>query len=338
LSTRIAQVAELAEVHYRAGGIDASLSAVARRAGTAFDPEVADAFRRHAQDVRDAAEEPSPWASVLAVQPSHDVTEETVDAFAAIAADFVDLKSPWLAGHSPAVATLALRAAEELGLPAHDRTSVHRAALLHDLGRVAIPNQIWEKCGPLTDGERELVRLHPYHGERILTQSEALAPLGRIAGAHHETLDGSGYHRGTKGAAMPMAARLIAIADRYAALVADRPHRKALAPAQAAATLRAEARDGKLDAGGVEAVIAASGQRATPPTHLADRLTPRELEVLRLVARGRSKAEVAEVLGISPHTADHHVRHVYQKIGVRTRAAATLYAMEHGLLDPLIVN
>ena len=119
---------------------------------------------------------------------------------------------------------------------------------------------IWDKPGALTRSEREQVRLHPYHTERILACSPVLAPLGRIAGLHHERLDGSGYHHGLAAAAIPISARVLAAADTFQTLTQDRPHRAAHPPAQAAERLAEEARAGRLDTDCVRAVVEAAGQ------------------------------------------------------------------------------
>jgi HD-GYP domain-containing protein (c-di-GMP phosphodiesterase class II) len=245
----------------------------------------------------------------------------------------VDLKSPYLLGHSSQVATLSERAAGTLGFDPEAVTDLRRAALLHDLGRVAVSNRIWEKPAALSTTEWERVRLHPYHSERILARSRVLEPLARTAGMHHERLDSSGYHRGAAGAQVPAAARVLAAADAFQALTQDRPHRRGLAPEAAAAALAEEARAGRLDPECVRAVLEAAGQappriRTVWPASLSDR----EVEVLRLVARGLSNRAIAERLSVSPRTAEHHVQHIYTKIGASTRAAAAMFAMEHGLL------
>jgi HD-GYP domain-containing protein (c-di-GMP phosphodiesterase class II) len=190
---------------------------------------------------------------------------------------------------------------------------------------------VWETPGPLSLGAREQVRLHPYYTERVLRRCRALRPLAALAGAHHERVDGSGYHRGTHGVELPLPARLLAAADVWAALTADRPHRPALAVEDAMRTLRSEA---GLDPDAVEAMLAAAGQQ---PAHLPTRwpagLTDRDVEVLRLIARGRSNREVARTLVLSPKTVGRHVENLYGKIDVRTRAGAALFAMEQRLLS-----
>ena len=112
---------------------------------------------------------------------------------------------------------------------------LRRAAFVHDIGRLGVSNAIWDKPGELTQSELERVRLHPYLTERMLSFSPALAPLGAIAGQHHERLDGSGYPRGLSGDAITPAGRILAAADVYHAMTEARPHRPALAAAEAAA-------------------------------------------------------------------------------------------------------
>jgi HD-GYP domain-containing protein (c-di-GMP phosphodiesterase class II) len=202
---------------------------------------------------------------------------------------------------------------------------------VHDVGRVAVSSGVWRKPRPLTPDEWEQVRLHGYHGERALSRSPFLSSLLAVAFAHHERLDGSGYHRGSTAAALSLPARLLAAADVYQALIEPRPHREALAPTRAGEVLREEAAAGRLDVSSVAAVLAAAGQPAPRPVRPSG-LTDRETEVLVLVARGLQTKQVARVLGISPKTADHHLQHAYAKIGVSTRAAAAVFAMEHGLL------
>ena len=250
-------------------------------------------------------------------------------------ADMVDLKSSYTLGHSAGVAELAERAARSLGLATLEVDDLRRAALLHDLGRVAVSSGIWEKPGPLTRVEQEQMRLHPYHTERILSCSPALQPLGRTAGMHHERLDGSGYHHGMPASAIPLAARILAAADEFQSATQPRPHRPHRRPGEAADLLVADATAGRLDPDCVRAVVEAAGQalarmRSSWPAGLSDR----EVEVLRLVARGLMNREIAETLVVSRRTAEHHVQHVYAKIGCSTRAGAAIFAMQHDLLRP----
>jgi DNA-binding CsgD family transcriptional regulator len=210
---------------------------------------------------------------------------------------------------------------------------LRRAALVHCLGRLGVSNSIWDKPGPLGPGEWERVRLSPYLTERMLHQSEALASLGAIAVQHRERLDGSGYPRGLQGTAISRPARVLGAADAYQAMREPRPHRPARTAPDAAAELHADVRAGRLDAEAVEAVLAAAGHRVPRRREGPAGLTTREVEVLRLVARGLSNKAIAERLVISPKTVGNHVEHIYAKLGVSTRAAAGFFATEHGLLS-----
>ena len=189
---------------------------------------------------------------------------------------------------------------------------------------------MWGNPGALTADEWEHVRLHAYHTERVLTRSPGLAHLGDIAGAHHERVDGSGYHRGVTGASLGMPARLMAAADAYRTQVESRPHRARRTPEEAAGWLSDKVQAGSLDRHAVAAVLAAAGQ-SVPRLGRPAGLTEREAQVIALLARGLQTKQVARQLGISPKTADRHVQNAYAKIGCSTRASAALFAMEHGL-------
>jgi DNA-binding CsgD family transcriptional regulator len=214
-----------------------------------------------------------------------------------------------------------------------DVARVRHAALVHDVGRVAISAAIWTKTAELTRDEQEQMRLAPYYTERILDRPERLRELGHIAAMHTERCDGSGYHRGLHADQIPLPARILAAADAYHSLTEIGPARPALTPDQAATAVADQARAGRLDTHAANAVLTAAGQeaRATPPPRPAG-LTDREAEVLGLLARGLATKQIAWQLGISPKTADHHIQNLYGKIGISTRAGATLFALEHELV------
>lgn len=336
IGARIARVAGDAALFSDIGGTDLAVEALGRRAGKIFDPAVVGAFTSDAPAILGEAGAGDPRAHVLASEPEPviELSASDLPEVAAAFGDLVDLKTPFTHGHSGAVAHLARIAGERLGL---DRTALDQlyvAALMHDLGRAGVSNAIWEKPAPLTSSEWEQVRLHAYHSERILAASDALAPMARIAGMHHERLDGSGYHRGCHAREMSVSARILAAADVYQAMLEPRPHRAALSPSDAAGQLRTAVRDGKLDGNAAEAVIEAAGQ----PRSRAGRdlrpggLTDREVDVLRLLARGSTNKQIAQRLVISRRTAEHHVQHIYTKLGVSSRAAVALFALEHDLI------
>ena len=272
---------------------------------------------------------------MIATEPApHRLLEGAeLDAALEVVADFVDLKSPFMGGHSRRVAELAAAGATRLGLPPGEVDIVRRAALVHDLGMTGIPNSIWDKPGPLTRSELDRIELHTMLTEQMLRRSPALAELRAVAAGHHERADGSGYHKGLVAAQLPATTRVLAAADAYAALTADRAYRPAFSTKLAAAELRRAVADGTLDHDAVEAVLAGAGH--APPPFAAERrregLTPREVEVLRLAAQGFTTKQIASRLVISAKTADHHIQHVYTKIGVSSRGAAALWAIQHGL-------
>jgi HD-GYP domain-containing protein (c-di-GMP phosphodiesterase class II)/DNA-binding CsgD family transcriptional regulator len=326
LAARVVAVARDVEVMARLGGRDAVSVALRERAGHSYDPAVAHAALANLGRLLEAASTAMPWDVALRrePQPHANVPADRLDEVLVVFADFADLKEPRRAGFSRDVAGLAAAAAPE------HAPLVRWAGLLQDLGRVAVPNRADISGGSPADDER--LRLHPYYSERILARVPTTAPLARVAGLHHERLDGSGYYRGATGTDIPWEARILAAADAFRELILEIPGHGAPTPADAAATL-ARLPPQQVDGDAVDAVLAAAGVRARRgrPAWPAG-LTEREVEVLRLICRGGSKKDVAAALRISPSTADHHVRHIYGKIGVSSRAAATLFAVERDLL------
>jgi HD-GYP domain-containing protein (c-di-GMP phosphodiesterase class II) len=314
---------------------EAAIEALERRRGRGYDPQVVDAALADPDVLLRAAHPSDVLERVLDAEPQPVATISTVGLASVARAfgEFVDLKVGFLRGHSSRVGDLAAAAAEALGCSRTEVSEVRAAGFFHDLGRVAVPNGVWEKPGRLSGGEWERVRLHPYYTSRVLERSGALAPLALVAGSHHERLDGSGYHRGATAQQLSVGARLLAAADVYDAMTHDRPHRGALRPADARAELGELVRAGALEKRAADAVLEAAG--AAPlkvrQGHPAG-LTDREVEVLRLIAQGRTNREIAKALVLSEKTVGHHVEHIYGKIGVTTRPAAALFAMEHDLL------
>jgi HD-GYP domain-containing protein (c-di-GMP phosphodiesterase class II) len=310
---------------------DATSAVLTRRRGDAYDPGVVDLFLAGGRAWLEELEEIDPWTAVLAGTPGGEVDDDRLDDVLGAFGDFADLKSPWFAGHSRAVADLAGAAAAGAGLGPGEANRARRAGLVHDIGIVGVAAGIWNRPGALTAEGWERVRLHPYLTERILARCPALAPLAVDAGAHHERLDGSGYVRGPVDPS-PVG-QLVATADVYCALREARPHRPAFDATGAADLLTAEADAGRLGRAAVHAVLAAAGVAPAPVRIVRPAgLTEREVDVLRLIARGRSNKEVAAELRISPKTVGTHVEHIYTKAGVTSRAAATVFAMEEGPL------
>ena len=243
-----------------------------------------------------------------------------------------------MAGHSRRCAQLGVDAARLLGFTEEAVTTLRRAALVHDFGTTAVPNSIWDKPGPLTRAEFDRIELHPMLTEQMLRRSPALATLNPLASAHHEKKDGSGYHKRLRAdAADPGGAGVLAAADIYVGLTTERADRPALSDADAATELRRFASQGVLDQRATDAVLAAAGHGdpRAPASRRAQHpggLSRREVEVLGLAAKGLTTRQIADRLHISPKTVDHHIQHVYTEIGVSTRAAAALWAMQNAVV------
>ena len=333
VAARLVALASPAEVFSRRG-VEAARRIVARHRGTLFDPDVADLFCARAPELLDGLDEAAEWDAVLAAEPSlaRMVTGAELDRVLEGMADLVDLKSPYLAGHSRGVASLVCEAGGLSGCSADEVTTLRRAGLLHDLGRLGVSNAIWDKPGPLTGAEFERVRMHPYLTDRMLARVTALARPREIAARHHERLDGSGYPRGLTAASLTRSDRLLAAADAYHAMTEPRPHRGPLEAEDAARMLREEVGAGRLDGDAANAVLRAAGHRAPTRRSGPDGLTAREVEVLVLLARGHPNKEIARQLVVAPKTVSNHVEHIYAKLGISSRAATTLYATRHGLM------
>lgn len=334
VASRLINLADVVEVFRRTGGVEAAIAIARERSGTQFDPELVDIFCEQAPMLLSELDEAPGWDQVIAAEPllAGALSDEDLDVALAAIGDFSDLKSPWTIGHSRGVAELAAEAARGSGLPRSDVTELRRAGLVHDIGRLGVSNAVWDKRGELTQTDIERVRMHPYFTERMLAFSPALAPLGAIAVQHHERLDGSGYPRGLSGDAITPAGRILAAADCYHAITEMRPQRLARSSEEAAAEVRSEVAAGRLDGDAVDAVLRAAGHRVRRRREWPAGLTLREVEVLRLVARGLSNKEIAELLVISRKTAGSHVEHIYTKIGASNRAQASLFAMKQGLM------
>jgi len=376
LAVRLMQVAQDADMAWHQGGSALADQVLAERAGSGLDPAAVTAFLSLGETAYAGLDAPSIWEDALLAEPGPRpvVDGDRLDACLSAIADFADLKSMWTVGHSRGVAELAERSALMAGLAEADALALRRAGLVHDIGRVAVPVSVWAKRGPLNRDEREQVRLHAYHTERVLDAAAGLRPLARLAGSHGERCDGSGYHRGSRAGDLPLAAWLLASADCYHAMREPRSYRQPLSAREAADELGRQAEAGLLAPDAVHAVLAAAGQSHAPTAQPAEEptgqrgreepaggpppgragagnrttgqgaggskvttdrpagLSQRECEVLGLLARGLATKQVARRLGISPKTCDHHIQRLYGKAGVSTRAGATLFALEHGLV------
>ncbi len=334
IEMRVAQLADVAEVHHRMYGVEGAVAVARSRRGGHFDPEVVDAFTTDPEELFPSQGE-DPWAAAFAVAPDSEVRldDERLDALLTAIGDFADLKAPFALGHSRNVAALAAAAASRLGFPADEVTDVRRAGHVHDVGRIGISNQVWSKASDLSASEWERVRMHPYLTDRVLSRIPGLARVAAIARAHHEHLDGTGYPLGLAGPALGRSERVLAAAVAYQSALEPRPYRASLAPRAAAERLQHRVTEGALDASSVDAVLAVAGH-ARERRRRDDDLTPRETEILGMVARGMSNREIAAGLVLSEKTVRNHVERTYAKIGATNRVGASLYALERGLVTP----
>jgi len=338
-AARLVHLVHVAQIYHQVGGVAAADEVVRRRSGTEFDPDLARLWLQNSGNLLRNVALDSVWDQALSTEPEphRRVGPAHLDEVSSALADFVDLASPFTAGHSAGVARLAEIAALNAGLDAEDAATVRRAGHVHDLGMVSVPNRIWMKRGRLSPAEWERVRLHPYHSQRILSLAPPLRSSATLAGLHHERLDGLGYHRGLPASALPLPARLLAVAEMYQSMTEQRSWRPPLSPKEAMRQLRDEAATRRLDHRAVDAVLLAAGQPR--PSGRSSRawpagLTDREVEVLRGITRGLANKQIALELHVSQATVHTHVINLYGKIGVNTRAGATLFAFEHDLTDP----
>nr|WP_172684971.1 HD domain-containing phosphohydrolase [Comamonas testosteroni] len=238
-------------------------------------------------------------------------------------------------GHSRQVASLALRAAQAVGLDEAERQRIYLAGLMHDIGLAAVPNGILDRSGPLNPIEMSQARAHSHHTNMVLSVAPALAAvLSIISSAHRFSHEDAAGDAGAR--IDDMAPAIVAAADRYHSLTRARPWRAAAGADAAAQSLGQAVAAGQLPANAVRAVLEAAGHAKRSARRVyPDGLSPREAGVLELLARGQSTKAIASTLAISPKTADHHVQAVYAKTGVRSRAAAALYALSHGIVERL---
>ncbi|HEY8693864.1 MAG TPA: HD domain-containing phosphohydrolase [Chloroflexota bacterium] len=342
LIARIVYVTSFLEVFHRLGGRDAALQLARDRRGKSFDPDVVDAFESESSrpGFWETLDQESAWDTVLALEPESPrrfIPGARIPELASSFADFADFKAPHMLGHSRRVAELAGRLGVRLQLPAGNVATIQTAGLLHDFGLVAVPSFTLAKPKEaLSQAERETFCLHPHYGQRILSKMPVFEPVAELVVSHHEHMDGSGFPRGLIGSRIPVGARVIAIADHFDELTHASPGHDALGPAAALRSMRKDV-GGSLWAEAFEALC--EDQHGAPPASRRSRrsdwpcgLTDREVEVLRLLVRGPTRRQMADALVISESTVRAHLEHIYAKANVSSRAAATLFAVEHDLL------
>jgi putative nucleotidyltransferase with HDIG domain len=242
---RIALLAQVIDVFATTGGPVAAVDEVIRRSGRWFDPALVMAFDMVAEDDSfwSALSDPGLAERVFALEPRHlmrSVDEDYLDDIAEGFAQVIDAKSPFTSGHSKRVALMTELIAEERHIAPERKRWLVRAALLHDLGKLGVSNEILDKPGKLDAAEWEVVRSHPARGAEILSRMAAFASLAKIALEHHERLDGNGYPQRLAGDAIDLETRIVTTADIFDALTADRPYRKAMSAGDALGIMRAD--------------------------------------------------------------------------------------------------
>jgi HD-GYP domain-containing protein (c-di-GMP phosphodiesterase class II) len=341
LPMRVVHLSQDMEAIARIFSADHAIATARDRRDRTYDPALVDVFVEHGASWFERLRSTEPWDAVLALEPTpHRLLEgDDLDAALVVAADFIDLKSPFMGGHSRRCADLAADAARLLGFSEDATLTLRRAALVHDFGTTAVPNSIWDKPGPLTRTEFDRVELHPMLTEQMLRRSPALAILNPAAAGHHEKRDGSGYHKRLRGDAADPGAAVLAATEIYVGMTTERADRPAHSPADAAAEVRRLEAEGVIESRACRAVLVAAGHGESEPLSRKRLASPgglseREVDVLRLAARGLTARQIADRLFISPKTTDHHIQHIYNKIGVSTRAAAALWAIQNGVVGP----
>jgi HD-GYP domain-containing protein (c-di-GMP phosphodiesterase class II) len=334
LVVRLFHLVDVVEVHHRRSGVAGAIEVARARSGSQFDPRLVDAFCSTAVEVLPGATDEHDAHELFSQDPglAGRLSDKDFDAALVALADFTDLRCAARAGHSRGVADLSAEAARLLRLPAGEVKTVYRSGLVHDVGLHGVPAAILDKPTPLTVSEEERLRAASYFTERVLARPKVLARLGAIAGLAHERMDGSGYHRGVSGQAIPLPGRILAAACAFRELVEPRSHRPARTLKEATGVIRAEILAGRLDQAAADAVLTAAGAGTRRRVAGPAGLTPREIEVLGLIARGAATGDVAGQLGISRKTAGTHIERIYAKTGASSRSTATLFALRAGLL------
>jgi HD-GYP domain-containing protein (c-di-GMP phosphodiesterase class II) len=313
------------EILSRERGLPRALEVIARKSGKTYPPALADLVAPRAAAWLEVLDRDEDWQASLALVAQADGGTVPLE----LLADVIDLKLPWMTGYSRKVAETAHGGAALLGLSAESQLRCYRAALVHGIGRAAVPNTVWNATGRLSAAAREQLRLAPYWTCRAAARIGALAGDAVIGSYAGERLDGSGAFRGCAGTAMPVEGKIVAAAAAWVALQSLRPWRPAMSVHEARALLQAEADAGRFDAAAARAV-GGSMPRAEVQDNIV--LTDREIDVFRGISLGQTNKEVARALAISPSTVRTHVEKVFRKLGCTSRAAATLKASTLRLL------
>jgi len=332
LNARIMEFATAMELHRRAGGLRSMIDVAKARSGGQFDPRLIAAFLSNSGEIISGLGQFADLQLFQTLEPGQTITiaPQEIRKVAEAYADFIDIKSRYSLGHSRRVAANAYRAAVAWSADEILCNAVFNTALLHDLGKSAIPTGILDKTAPLTRLEEMRLHSHSFHTEQILAMSSVFDPLREMACSVEERCDGTGYHRHIR--LSEGGAALIAVANYYVELTSDLPYREAMEPGAAAEALLAEVAAGRMPRDAARLILDSAGhRREVSQAALPDGLTMREAEVLRQLAHGLSTKEIARKLSVSPKTVDNQTQSIYRKIGTKSRTTAALYAMENGI-------
>jgi HD-GYP domain-containing protein (c-di-GMP phosphodiesterase class II) len=329
-SVYLASLAGDLDVFHRLYGLEQAVRIIEERSDQLYPRELAQLGIANARQWFDALHEDPSLSGACSLDAAFAHRTTSLE----ILAHVIDLKLPWMTGHSLDIARLASEAASGLGLDTATQATVYRAALVHGVGRASVPNMIWDTQGRLLESAWERVRLVPYWTGRAARQIGSLAGVAEIASYAYERLDGSGYFRESKAAAIPVEGRIVAASAALSALRSARPWRSAYHDEAAGALLMSEATSGRYDVDIVHALLGRSRPSAErpAPSAVGSLLSEREREILRWISFGASNKVVAQKLGISPSTVRTHVENTFRKLECSTRAAATLKATQLGLL------
>lgn len=331
--SRLVRITEMAELVRRLNNAARAKEIVAAKLGSELDPELGVRFLDHADEIFRAASRTPEFEAFVAAEPGEPVqmTPACRQTLAEVAADMTDHKAECFRSHSRRVASLVAQAGQIAGLSSAEVENLRLTALVHDIGKCAISNRIWYKDTPLSVSERLDMERHTYQTLYFLSHGEPFAEWAEVAASVQERADGSGYHR--RAPLTDLASNILAAANEYDELTHALPGRAAITPKEAADRMQTAVTERKFLPTAVSAVLHAAGHtvRAAHGT-LPFGLTRRETQVLARLAKSETTAEIAQNLGISPKTADHHIQNIYNKTDIRARPALALLALEHGIV------
>jgi putative nucleotidyltransferase with HDIG domain len=332
-AARILHLAQAIEVAHSFGGSSAAEALAIERRGSDFDPDIVDALIAGSTRVGfwSPLQQESVQQIVLDMSPAsahRTIGDGEMDNVCLALADFADIKARRTWHHSTEVAEVARDIASRLGLKL-DAAAIYRAGLVHDVGKAGVPCAIVAKHDNLAPLEAERMHRHADYSAQVLARVPQLAALAPLVASHHESIDGSGYHRQLAGDQIPLGGRILRLADAYVLQMRGQAD-----PEAALQDLRGLV-GSEIDADCFEALSGREvGARQAARLNEPDRvggLTAREVEVLQAVAGGLSSREVAQRLVISDKTVEHHLEHIYDKLGVSCRASAVVFAVHNGL-------